>query len=480
MASATCAVLTRNAAPLLGEWLSWHLALGFERILVVDAGSTDGTQSIAQAAGTVGPVELLECTLPDTLSPEERREALTAQAIRLAGQNQDWLLILDADEFLDPTLTLDNLLEAGRDSNGIAINWCVYGQPTQPVSRASSVTRFHYRSTPAFPDNGFVRILGRTSALKAISDIVFFGIPLTDIVHPDGQPFTHSSTSARWNGARILHYVWAGDPHMPSHLAAHYLCQDQEDRSPERRLDTITPIQETLMGAVTHQGLETLLASLGESLRSSQVRATESVATIPDEGHHASFSFHRVRPSERERLLLSPQAAPLPSRTRTCFLQDISGHFLTLTEDGRLTTSPEDGLEPDRKLIAAYQDSHAGVLTLLSGDGRPVRYETGTLQQPVLNVQMPAEDTVLFFVNDDIGTQAFKKIPTKLELSPAPLSLPAADTPEGLSLQGFCIWLFFHPNRSLLDIARAVTTLSEDARAELGQAVPEIRTLIQN
>ena len=41
MPSAACAVLTHNAAPLLKEWLLWHLALGFVRILVLDAGSTD-------------------------------------------------------------------------------------------------------------------------------------------------------------------------------------------------------------------------------------------------------------------------------------------------------------------------------------------------------------------------------------------------------------------------------------------------------
>ncbi|GAC88951.1 hypothetical protein Gbth_009_032 [Gluconobacter thailandicus F149-1 = NBRC 100600] len=479
MANAICAVLTRNAAPLLGEWLAWHLSLGFERILVVDAGSTDGTQAIARAAGKVGPVELLDCVLPDTLSSTERREALTAEAIRLARQDQDWLLILDADEFLDPSSTLDDLLNTGRTADGIAINWCVYGQPVQSVTGSCLISRFHYRSTPAFSDNGFVRILARTSALETVSDAVFSGLPMDNLVHADGQDFTHFSTPARWNGARILHYVWAGDPHMPSHLAAHYLCQDQEDRSPERRLDGMLPIRDALTGAVTQQGLETLLAGLGESLRTMLAPTPESVATIPDEGHHASFSFHRVRPSERERLLLTPQAAPLPSRTRTCFLQDMSGRFLTLTESGTLTTrSDEEGLEPDKKLIAVYQDSHPDILTLLSLDGRPVRYATGALQQPVLRIQMASDDTVHFFVNDAVGDQAFKKIPAKLALSPAPLSLPASDTPEGLSLPGFCTWLFFHPNRSLLDVARVATTLSEEGRAALGQAAPEIGTLL--
>lgn len=478
MASATCAVLTRNAAPLLGEWLAWHLALGFERILVVDAGSTDGTPSIAQAAGQIGPVELLNCELPDTVSPEERREALTAQAIQLADQNQDWLLILDADEFLDPASTLDDLLEAGRNADGIAINWCVYGQASQPVTGPSLIRNFRHRSAPEFPDNGFVRILARTSALNTDSDILFPDLKGENLVHPDGQPFTHPSTPARWAGARVLHYVWAGDPHMPSHLAAHYLCQDQEDRSPERRLNAMFPVQDSLTNAVTRQTLETLLSHLGEGLRATTAPIPENIATIPDEGHHASFSFHRIRPSEREQLLLTPQAAPLPTRTRTCFLQDAAGQFLTLTEDGQLTTRAEDNLPSDAKLIAVYQDSHPDILALQSQGGRPVRYDAGFLRQAVLRVRQQDDDTLIFQADALIGPQAFTKVPTKLELSPPPLSLPASDTPEGLSLQGFCTWLFFHPNRSLLDIARALATLSENARAELGQALPEIRTLI--
>ena len=97
MPSAACAVLTHNATPLLKEWLLWHLALGFERILVLDAGSTDDTQAVALAAAHLGPVELHEFVSGDVLSPEALRNTLSVEGAPLVGPQQNCLTVVALD-----------------------------------------------------------------------------------------------------------------------------------------------------------------------------------------------------------------------------------------------------------------------------------------------------------------------------------------------------------------------------------------------
>ncbi|WP_215767153.1 glycosyltransferase family 2 protein [Gluconobacter cerinus] len=480
MPSAACAVLTHNAAPLLKEWLLWHLALGFERILVLDAGSTDETQAVALAAEHIGPVELHEFVSGDELSPEELSKTLTAEAARLVGQEQDWLLVLDVDEFLDPETTLENLLATAGDADAIAINWCIYGKPIKPVPAPSVIQASPYRSAVTFPDNRMARLLVRTKKLPTSIDVLSPDLSPERIVHPDGTPVDRIGlgVAVSWKGARILHYVWAGDPDMPPHLADHYFCRDEEDLSPRRRLPDLSMIRHDLMDTQAYRGLESLLQSLTQEPSLALPELPDAGSSMPDHGQHEQFSFNRVRPSAEERLLLTPQSAPLPTRTRACFIQDVTGDFLVVGADGSPRFSSDPNIKTTDKLVGIYQDSHPEILMLSSLNGHPVQLGNQSLLRPVLTICWIEADTFIFADDSGFGDTLFQFVPTEETISLDLPALPAPDTAEGLSFKGFCAWFIRHPHCALRDVARVIAMLSEMGRKDLGNAVPELQTFL--
>ena len=109
MASAACAVLVRNAQASVLDWITWHLALGFKRVLVFDTGSTDSTQDIVRTASTSLPVELHQAShwrgTSDTI-----RLMVTREAVSLTATAYDWLTVFDPDEYLHPCDSLSGLL----------------------------------------------------------------------------------------------------------------------------------------------------------------------------------------------------------------------------------------------------------------------------------------------------------------------------------------------------------------------------------
>ena len=480
MPSAACAVLTHNAAPLLKEWLLWHLALGFERILVLDAGSTDNTQAIAFTAEHIGPVEFHEFARTDNLSPHELRQVLTAEAVRLVGREQDWLLVLDVDEFLDPDTTLDNLLVTAGDANAIAINWCVYGKPLEPVPAGSVIQASSYRSASTFPDNGMARLFAQTENLPVLMDVLSPDFSPQRIVHPDGTPVDQAGPGLHvsWEGARILHYVWAGDPDMPPHLAEHYFCRDEEDLSPRRRLPDVSVIRHDFMDAQAYRGLADLLDRLHQDPSMALPALLDAGSSMPDHGQHERFSFHRVRPSARERLLLTPQTAPLPTRTRAGFIRDGAGNFLLVGEDGFPGLSNDQNIQTTEKLAAIYQDSHPEILMLASLNGHPVQLANQSLLRPVLKIRWIDANTFVFGDESSLSDTLFHFVVADEKISLDLPPLPATDTPEGLSFNGFCAWFIRHPNCALRDVARVIALLSEKGQNDLGNVAPELQMLL--
>src|SRR5262245_44289278 len=85
----TLAVITRNEAPVIGRCLD-SVPFAAEK-LVVDSGSTDGTQDVARRHGA-------RVVHQDWLGFGAQRNFATTQA------THDWILALDADEALSPAL----------------------------------------------------------------------------------------------------------------------------------------------------------------------------------------------------------------------------------------------------------------------------------------------------------------------------------------------------------------------------------------
>lgn len=87
--------MVRNEADIIGLTVLHHLSLGLDRILVLDNGSTDGTDKILRLLGKGD--ERVAWTRDD--SPFDQQTITTELAREAYRQGADWVVPFDADEF---------------------------------------------------------------------------------------------------------------------------------------------------------------------------------------------------------------------------------------------------------------------------------------------------------------------------------------------------------------------------------------------
>ncbi|TNC07867.1 glycosyltransferase [Methylobacterium terricola] len=113
----------RDEAPILREWMAFHRAVGFEKIILIDNGSTDATAEIVASFRDRASVDLID--RPDRSSQIALYDGVLA---RYAGA-VEWIAFIDADEFLYPVDGTDirHTIASFGEVGAIAVHWHVYG-----------------------------------------------------------------------------------------------------------------------------------------------------------------------------------------------------------------------------------------------------------------------------------------------------------------------------------------------------------------
>ena len=120
--------MMKDEAPFLLEWYAHHLAVGFSKILVYTNDCSDGTDDMLIRLEELGLGYHRRNDIPEGVKPQPSAMKYAQAEPKVA--EADWILMFDADEFLCINYgdgTLDPMLDAAGDANGIVITWRIFG-----------------------------------------------------------------------------------------------------------------------------------------------------------------------------------------------------------------------------------------------------------------------------------------------------------------------------------------------------------------
>lgn len=118
----------KNEGPFMLEWVSHNLSLGFDKIVIFTNDCSDGTDLIARRLDAME----LAMHVPNPVKPGGNPQH---QALRRARKNPlvkeaEWLMCLDADEFINITVgdrTIQSLIEQSNAPDAISMSWRLFG-----------------------------------------------------------------------------------------------------------------------------------------------------------------------------------------------------------------------------------------------------------------------------------------------------------------------------------------------------------------
>ncbi len=190
----------KNEAPFLLEWIAYHRAIGFDRFVIVSNDSDDGTTELLDALHGQGVVHHIHHSVGPQDSPQGKA-ALAANASGLIADG-DWIIWLDADEFLNIHAgagMVDDLIAAMGDASAMLIPWRIFGDGGNAAFPGRFVSDdFVTASEPDFALNGQVKTLYRFDRTRARPSHKSphrprlardSGLTRADVLNAAGRPF---------------------------------------------------------------------------------------------------------------------------------------------------------------------------------------------------------------------------------------------------------------------------------------------------
>jgi len=206
--SSTLGVIVKNEAPYLAEWALFHRMIGFDRIVAYENDSDDSTPQILDRLKAAG---VIDAHIP--WRAVEGSPQLTAYIDATLNCATDWLMFLDADEFLAIRSRAPvNAFLAGfaPDVACVAVNWRIFGSSGHKTHEPGLVLeRFTRAAAPQAAVNRHVKSFFRPRCARAIHmhapdliagrAVLASGAPLTMAAHG-------LSDVLDWSAAQVNHY----------------------------------------------------------------------------------------------------------------------------------------------------------------------------------------------------------------------------------------------------------------------------------
>lgn len=265
MRVALCGII-KDEARDIAEWVLFHLLTEVDAVLVYDNGSRDGTRSVLERWSADHDIRVIDWP--------ERPGQLTAyrHATITFGQEFDWIVFLDGDEFILCRRGAGRLrahLEAA-DADAVALNWLCYGSSGVEDSFGRLVlSTFLNRGPKRMGTNRHVKSAVRPREVRGVVNAHFF-----DLRNP-GRYRDLLGASPEWEKPgkmlevprseliRVNHYITRSRAHFRAKLA-------RGDVSNLKLLDTFdvldrNDVNDPLAPKVYGRVLERIAALTGQS-----------------------------------------------------------------------------------------------------------------------------------------------------------------------------------------------------------------------
>ena len=126
-----CAIVTtmKNEGPFILEWLAYHLAVGFDDIVVYTNDCTDGTDTMLDLLQNKGFVQHRDNDFRK-MKLRPQHAALQMAEDEPVVKDAKWVTCIDVDEYVNIKTgdgTLDALFAAVPDANMISMTWRLFG-----------------------------------------------------------------------------------------------------------------------------------------------------------------------------------------------------------------------------------------------------------------------------------------------------------------------------------------------------------------
>ncbi|TQS70061.1 hypothetical protein ERN12_15555 [Rhodobacteraceae bacterium] len=214
MSISTAVTSMKDEAPYILEWVAYHRAVGFDRIVVLANDCTDGTHEILQRLHEIGAITYIENVVPLGAKPHSR-------ALKLANvcedvTTADYVMVLDADEFLvikQAPHTIDFLINkmASHSADMMVIPWRLFGSShNETYEDRPIIDRFTQSMDVAKLPKVGVKTLFRQSRNKRLA--IHFPKPLmkggkkvedtSDEIWIDAGGKVLNQATLTWNGGR--------------------------------------------------------------------------------------------------------------------------------------------------------------------------------------------------------------------------------------------------------------------------------------
>jgi hypothetical protein len=191
------------------EWCAHHLLLGFDYICIFDHKSQIPLQH--EFKNFNKRVSIIRCEWPNPV-----KDPLMKQSINIAKQlNIDWLLYLDADEFLvlNAYQNIKHMLTIFKNADSLAINWLMFGSNNHKKEPSGTIIENYTKSDLLL--NKHVKSFVRPSQVTNISNPHFFHIRNPDrrvsmqynVMNQQHPEFNELPIEYTKSNAYIAHYL---------------------------------------------------------------------------------------------------------------------------------------------------------------------------------------------------------------------------------------------------------------------------------